>query len=393
MTGRSRLFEELRRSQDQATSAPVAEARERLFGAPPPRRYPWGPVLAGGMLGALVIAAGVWRSVEPPAAIYAVSGTEGALPSAWISVPAEAPLPLEFSDGTVVVAAPGARTRVLSTTHRGGRLAVERGKISVSVPPARGADWSFEVGPFTVLVTGTRFDVAWDAPAEVFEIEMRDGSVKVSGPTIVGLTTVGAGQRLRIALAPEAASPREAAPASATPGPAPLPEARPAPALPKPPRPARSAPRWPDLLRAGRYQEGLALVPDLERECRAASAQDALLLADAARYAGRKPESERAHRIVRERFPGAPEAALAAFGLGRLRFEAGDDEVAVRWFELYLAESPGGLLEPEALGRILEARIKSGELEDARKVARRYLARFPAGPQAAAARQLLEPGR
>jgi hypothetical protein len=344
------------------------------------------------MLGALVIAAGVWRSVEPPAAIYAVSGTEGALPSAWISVPAEAPLPLEFSDGTVVVAAPGARTRVLSTTHRGGRLAVERGKISVSVPPARGAEWSFEVGPFTVLVTGTRFDVAWDAPAEVFEIEMRDGSVKVSGPTIVGLTTVGAGQRLRIALAPEAASPREAAPTSATPSPAPLPEARPAPALPKPPRPARSAPRWPDLLAPAATKRRPWCLTS-RRECRAASARTPSCSPTRRACARRKPESERAHRIVRERFPGAPEAALAAFGLGRLRFEAGDDEVAVRWFELYLAESPGGLLEPEALGRILEARIKSGELEDARKVARRYLARFPAEPQAAAARQLLEPGR
>lgn len=393
MSERARLFEELRRAQDQATSAQVAEARERLFGAPPPRRSPWGLALAGGLLAALMIAAAVWRSAAPPAAIYAVSGTEGALPSAWISVPPEAPLPLEFSDGTVVLAAPGARTRVLSTTHRGGRVAVERGKISVSVPPARGAEWSFEVGPFTVLVTGTRFDVAWDAPAEVFEIEMRDGSVKVSGPTIVGLTTVGAGQRLRIALAPEAAEAPAASAAPLASPPAPLPEARPVSAPPKAPRPERSAPRWPELLRAGRYQEGLALVPDLERECRAASAQDALLLADAARYAGRKPESERAHRIVRERFPGAPEAALAAFGLGRLRFEAGDDEVAVRWFELYLAESPGGLLEPEALGRILEARIKSGELEDAQRVARRYVARFPAGPQAPAARKLLEPRR
>lgn len=159
--------------------------------------------------------------------------------------------------------------------------------------------------------------------------------------------------------------------------------------------PERSPPalRWQDLLGAGKYREGLALVPDFERECRASTAKDVLLLADAARYLGRKPESERAHRILRERFPGSAEAALAAFGLGRLRFEAADDEAAVRWLELYLAESPDGLLEPEALGRMLEARIRSGAPEDARRIARRYLARAPSGPLAAAARELLEPAR
>lgn len=458
MSGRDRLLEEVRQAQDRGTAEQVAEARARLFGAPVGRRQPWAIGMAAGLLAALLLLGVLWSKGAPPAAEVQLVGSAEGQPSAWISVPPESTQPFAFSDGTVVVAAPGARARVLATTPRGGRFGVERGKISVSVPPRRGAEWSFEVGPFTVLVTGTRFDVGWDAPAEVFELQMRDGSVKVSGPTIVGLTSVEAGQRLRIALAPaaprspviaEAPAPRQeqarasasASPvrASASASPREAPSAPPPPkaraAADIPPREAPPAPqgsqapareatadprdpalarapeapppipeplrqrrlersaRWQELLAAGQYREGLALVPDFERECRDATAKDALLLADAARYVGRMSDSERAHRILRERFPGSAEAALAAFGLGRLRFEASDDEAAVRWLELYLAERPDGVLGPEALGRILEARIRSGALEEARRVARRYLARAPSGPQAAVARQLLEPER
>ncbi|MFT3772482.1 MAG: hypothetical protein QM820_44375 [Minicystis sp.] len=62
---------------------------------------------------------------------------------------------------------------------------------------------------------------------------------------------------------------------------------------------------------------------------------------------------------------------------------------AVRWFETYLSEEPGGALAEQALGRILE--LRKGEGDAARAVAERYLARYPNGAHAALARSLISP--
>ncbi len=135
MSGRARLLEEIRRTQDQGTADQVAEARARLFASPAPRRQPWAMGLAAGLVGALFIAAALWGGA--PAPEVRLVGSEEALPSAWISVPPDSTQPFAFSDGTVVIAAPGARARVLTTSANAvvakkGSLAYDTSKAAAN---------------------------------------------------------------------------------------------------------------------------------------------------------------------------------------------------------------------------------------------------------------------
>jgi outer membrane protein assembly factor BamD (BamD/ComL family) len=71
--------------------------------------------------------------------------------------------------------------------------------------------------------------------------------------------------------------------------------------------------------------------------------------------------------------------------------DAGNLGVAIRWYDVYLSEAPGGPLAPEAMGRKMVALRNSGQAEPAHKAAELYLARFPGGPYAGVAREILKP--
>jgi hypothetical protein len=61
----------------------------------------------------------------------------------------------------------------------------------------------------------------------------------------------------------------------------------------------------------------------------------------------------------------------------------------VRWFKTYLTERPKGPLMGDAIGRLMEARLRAGDRTGARTDAEGYLRRFPDGPYAAQARGIL----
>jgi TolA-binding protein len=121
-----------------------------------------------------------------------------------------------------------------------------------------------------------------------------------------------------------------------------------------------------------------------------ASSEDLLALADAARYRRRTGLARAALLAERGRFPGSPSALDAAFLLGRLE-EARQGEIgeAVRWYDTYLAGAPTGTYASEALGRKMMATQGLHRPAAAESLAREYLRRFPAGPYAGAARELL----
>ena len=147
------------------------------------------------------------------------------------------------------------------------------------------------------------------------------------------------------------------------------------------------------LAQAGRHAEALALAHRLgfERLCDVLAAPDLLVLGDVARHGGEPRNAQRAFERLSARHPGAPEAADAVFGLGRLLFDAGDPLAAARRFGQYAAQWPDGPLLEQALGRRLEALIKAGHAVQARAAADRYLQQFPHGIYAGAARNLQAP--
>jgi hypothetical protein len=357
------------------------------------------------LTGALVVGAGI--GLRPRPLRFALpSGHEGQ-PGEWIAAESGAPLAVTFSDGSRLALDPAARARVAAVEPKGARLVLERGSVEARIVHREGTRWELDAGPFLVQVTGTRFRLSWQPEAERLALMIDEGSVRVTGPLLEAGRAVGAGEALEVrvperALAVHRASGEPVAPASAAEAPAPLPAA-PAPvsaAPPPPPRPpestpvAEAPPSWRTLSALGRYREALARaeIEGFAEICRSAGAADLLTLGDTARFAGQGGRAREAYLTLRTRFPGAREAAVAAFVIGRLAFDRdGAYAEAARWFRTYLAEAPGGAYAREARGRLVEALQRGGDREGARQAAFAYLAADPDGPHAALARSLLAP--
>jgi TolA-binding protein len=149
--------------------------------------------------------------------------------------------------------------------------------------------------------------------------------------------------------------------------------------------PPHAAPKtWQELSRSGDYAAAYenASKRGMSPLMETASSSSLLTLAEVCRFTGHAREAAQILTRLRQRFPGTDDAATAAFELGR-------DGGGVSWFRAYLAERPNGALALEASGRLLEALSRSGDRAAARDAASAYLSRYPNGPHAAFARQLL----
>lgn len=376
-------------ARNAAGAAGARPGRLRLSG----KRRRW-TLASIGVLGAAAVSAaavGIWWRL-PISFQVGATGATGRLGDVVEAAGGE-PVALRFSEGSSIVLGAGARTRVLSAESGGARVLLENGAMDVAIVHRhrRGTRWSFEAGPFHVLVTGTKFRLAFSPKDQSLVLTAREGSVLISG-SCVGLETahaVKAGESVRWSCL---------SPSNAT-GPT---------ALPPPPTQAAAPPAqialadggrardrsgsWQALLASGHLAEGLRAAEhaDFAQVCRTASESDLLALADAARLSGRTTRAVEVLVMLRRRFPRSPDAATAAFSLGRIAFERrrAYDE-AVRWFTLYLTELPQGPLMGDAVGRLMEARLRAGDRTGARADADRYVRRFPEGPYAPEARAML----
>jgi hypothetical protein len=243
-------------------------------------------------------------------------------------------------------------------------------------------------GPFDVHVVGTQFDVAWDPRGERFALHLVEGRVVIEGPTIAR-RTVEAGEtvtvelperRMEVVQGPEEEDRGWELDPIDIEGTVQQPRAR----TPN----NRLRIDWRDLAREARYAEALAAV-NWDRELATGTAGDLLLLADTARR-GRQPRrAQVALTAIRTRFEGTPEAAQAAFRLGRLALTSQPADAAA-WFERALAEDPSGPYAAVAAGRRMEAYDRAGNEIAAGRAARAYLNAHPRGAHSDAARALLE---
>jgi len=401
--------------------APDPEARARLFTADaarrarPPRRIR--KRFVGTALGVAAAACLLLFFVvgQRPLTFHVGAG-EGAYAGragAFIATPAGRMVPVVFSDGTSLRIQPDSSARIASVDRAGGRVVLENGALEASVVHHEGTRWLVDSGPFEILVTGTRFHVAWDLAAERLTLRLAEGSVSVSGPILGEGIALRGGDTLEVNRkegrfvihrdnqetieAPDA--PQNAAEPPSLPEDPPekapdLPPPVPNVARAAPPRkadlpPAPPGPSWRDLAASGRYKDALEAA---EREglgaiYEAGSAADLRDLGDAARLTGDAARAVEAFSALRRRFPVDEQAAEAAFLLGIITFDKqGAHAEAARWFATYLRERPRGRLAREAAGRLLEARLRSGDKALAREAARAYLRDFPGGPHAEVAR-------
>jgi len=323
-------------------------------------------------------------------------------------------VPVSFSEGSKLVLHDGGRIRVLSVEAGATHVLVEDGIVDASIVHRQTGrtKWEFDVGAYRVTVNGTKFRMAYQSTTRALRVSTEEGQVTVSGGSLETPRMVSAGQSLTpsdpsdAALAipevPEAAAGPAAATADSGPGPAnsgPGPAGS-APALansaaqPESPRAGQAARdrQWQELIAAGRLREGLRAAEraDFALVCQTATAKELLALAEAGRFFGPSKRAVAALGALRRRFPRSPDAGTAAFTLGRIASEKdGAYSQAADWFEIYLREQPNGPLMGDAFGRLMEARRRAGDLAAARSSAQQYLRRFPAGPYAAEARDIL----
>lgn len=426
----------------------LRRVRARLLARPERQRSPWLPGLALAAVAAAALAFVLLRPDGPAPLTYRVGDAPRPAPvGQWLSAEGRA-LPVIFSDGTRLELSAGSDGEVAALDPRGADFHLERGHVRADVVHREDTRFVVEAGPFSVHVVGTEFDVAW-SPAEArFELHLRQGEVRVSGPLIeersvvageyllvwaregrievgedgdaeplgsgpLGSGPLGSGPLGSGPLGPDlpeaTASARPAAPLAAPREGAPeaAPEVAaavarragtPSPALaPEPEAPAPDAPEpeesYDELAQSGRYAAAVAAAEarGWRATLDAADAAPLLRLADAARLAGRDELATQAYERVRERFGGSSRAARATFALGRLAFDRrGRPGEAAGHFTTYLRQAPDGAFAREASGRLIEAHRGAGDAAAARAAAHAYLERYPDGPHAPLARSLAE---
>jgi hypothetical protein len=352
------------------------------------------PVLAAAALIALALGFFAHRQESALSFRTGSSGSAGQLGAALSANGAE-PLPVHFSDGTLLSMAPAARARVLKTSSRGADIALEQGSLSLAVVHHEGGHWQVGAGPFTVLVTGTKFDVAWNSAEQTFTLALHEGSVRVSGPTLGAEgRRVSSGESLRVAVG-EPSTPAALAPASSNAsaelGPPDIVSGDATVPAPKSGKPVVLG-SWKRLALDQRYAQALAAAEadGFDATCRAASAPDLVLLGNSARFAASPARAERAFRFARARFAGTHEASMASFFLGRIAYDQrGNPGEAAHWFQSYLREEPAGGLAREAAGRLIEAERARGDNAAMVAAAQSYLQKYPSGPHANLARGVL----
>jgi hypothetical protein len=368
-----------------------AVGRERLLAALAERSRP--PTKRLFLLAAaLSIAAlvGVVIARRPLPLEYRVAGPVMA-DGPWLAVaPTGGALSIHFSDGTDVNLGSGSKGRVTDVTAEGSRIILGGGELQARVVHRPRTRWTVAAGPYTIEVTGTAFDVGWSIAGQELDLTLHDGSVVVRGPSLPDGLRVSAGQRLvaragtgeaqlfPLLASPESRDPPAVAPSASVAAPETT-QIQPA---------ARPMPTWSDMLADGNFRGVIdaAEARGIEAVLSRGSLADVVALSDAARYLHDRALAKRGLLAERSRFAGSAEARAAAFVLGRMADDGGPREEAIRWYDTYLTESPGGSFVAEALGRKLVALVESGDAVAARTVAREYLKHFPHGAHAEYAR-------
>jgi len=311
---------------------------------------------------------------------------------------------LAFSEGSRIVIAAESRARITRVDAQGASLVLEDGHAHLDIVPNSSARWIIHAGPHRITVTGTIFDVRWQAPR--LTVAMQRGSVRLQGPLAPAGVTLTAGQRAIVTAnelkidhtKPTIKAMQQQPTTSGTATPKPTAAAVPAASVAigrsaatttsqRRNKRTASAKSWATLVAEGRSAAVVAMARrrGIDNVLANASAADLDALADAARYSGATAIAKRALRSVRQRFAGTQSAATAAFLLGRMAESEGDMTAALAWYQRCLR----GTLSSEALGRKMVVEKRLGH-SSAQATAKQYLRHFPKGSHARLATQILD---
>ncbi len=253
---------------------------------------------------------------------------------------------VNFSDGSQATLLGSAGIRTVIDGSDRVEVVQRAGKVHYKVRPNQKREFVVRAGDVTVTVLGTRFSV--DLGESLAEVRVLEGRVRIDDSR--RSTELAAGETLNVQA--WHAQTIQTASASAT-----LVSDE-SPMLPATAKPAAS------------------------------SAQELLAQADDARAAQNWDEAVRLLRTLLARHPGAANKSNVLFMLARAERNRGSHAEAAAVFAKCAAL--GGTLGSEALAEEAASWLKAGQRERAVEAARRYVKRYPDGPQAQKMRNLTE---
>lgn len=316
----------------------------------------------------------------------------------------QGPRTLELEDGsTVTLLTPETRV-AMGTSEPGERgLVLATGRAEFDVTHRPGRTFTVTAGGVMVTVLGTRFEV--DRRSQDVRVSVTRGRVAVTWdggrrllaagesdlfPDARGLTELPAAATEREAIEPMAAKLGSAAP-DTTRTPARLDANRPRARAGQAGQAARAT--WREHAERGEFKRAYALLTDGRAGVRgrakdAASVEDLLLAADAARLSGHPRAALPYLRQVIDGHPNDARAPLAAFTLGGvLMNQLGLPREAEAAYEKARAMTRSPALAQDALARQVEAAHRAGDGPLARTLAEQYVARYPDGRRLEAVRR------
>ena len=341
-------------------------------------------------------------------------------PGAWVQADLGETMEIRYDQGSRFTVNDGCAARVVQSGEEAVTIELSRGGISADVKGNKKTRWRINAGPFTVTVLGTAFDVSWDAVSTVFDVRVKRGAVLVQG---AGLSQHGvrllAGQHLaangRSGDVSMSSPPRVATEMDSSSGDGfvmkrstgtsgdsadTMDDFSSSAHIDRDKRIGKDnlskslRHPWMNMYRQGRFEDAISTAEKegLSRLYGTADVQTLWNLADAARNAHRVGISNDSLVALRKRFPMSNKARLAAFIIGRSAMDAsGNLSVATQWFQMYLTESPDGPMAEEVHGRLMTVYGRMNRPAAAKRIAARYLQRYPTGLYAGRAKQVLYP--
>ncbi len=329
-----------------------------------------GAVLLAAAALLLVLSAGALRYFRPGAPLMLSSGAPPSVLDA-----ARGRVESRFADGSRIELGAGSRMEVLRNDGQSFVSVLQRGQGVFEVEPGGPRRWVVHAGIANVEVIGTRFRVVRE-PGRV-EVGVTHGVVMVRAESLPGGTVrLGAGQSI-VVRAPNAADGSAAPPAPIRGSPASPAEIAPAPSVTPAPTAPPSPPHASARTRAQPQPTGDAI-------------DELFRVADQARTRGDNAAAVAAYEAVLARAPARdPRRGLAAMSLTRLTLR-GDPARAATALDGSMQGMPSALAE-DALARQVEAEGRAGRKDEAARLARIYLSRFPDGRREADVRRWLTP--
>jgi hypothetical protein len=376
--------------RDHADEARIARVWDRLEQdltgvreAPQPRSAGLVAMLLAATMaafgGGLVAGKALWGEPRGAAPTPVASSDESTFLDVLAAGSQERTVPLP--GGGQITLSPETTVEVERASDGSLTLRLVRGEASVNAIEIARPDLAIVAGDARLSAnTGSRVRVRRNQ--DDMDVAVSDGTVRLTSPA--GSRELGRGDRASavpiradVAIAPTGVvRPRLPAPVRRS-SDDPTDEAQPEAVV--------AAPDWRARLKENDFTGALALLRQQAGGLTGAiqsakSATELMQISDLARKGGERGAAIAALSRVVESFPSDANASVAAFLLGKMYEQAGQTALAQTYFDKSRSLQPEGALAEDALCKKIQAENRASHKDEAARLGKEYLGKYPNGP-------------